>query len=375
MARCGCGTTCGCFVVGGANVTVTGSGTEINPFTVSAAAQEISVEVQDSPCIALTGDGSGGSPLTAAPVISGTAGNQITCSSDGLFVPAAAAATVTVADTPCINMSGDGSVGTPISAVPTISPTAGNQLSCAGNGLFVPEPTIDIADTSCINLSGAGSAASPLSAAPIINPVAGNRISCAGAGLTVLPGGVVTGCGLDGDGSTGTPLVVDTQVWPYPCDVTANAGGVYCDANGALRSEPRGQIALLGDFGNRVVSPAVAVPAGSQVVVETHSITIVNPDPCRPAVALVTAYIDVDFTLPANSSATAGWNNDDQVHWENRGSTTAAGVHIQSTKVFERNIPAGGTLLETLNITMGGGTGGATYTRVQYNLVSHLFVV
>ncbi|MFF4179734.1 hypothetical protein [Streptomyces sp. NPDC001750] len=100
----------------------------------------------------------------------------------------------------------------------------------------------------------------------------------------------------------------------------------------------------------------------------TQKLAMANPDACRPALAWVVASIDVDFTLPANSSAVAGIGNDDMQAFANRGSTTATAVHTQVTKTWRRSIPAGGTLTEPLEITMGRGTGGATYTRIQWSL-------
>lgn len=59
---------------------------------------------------------------------------------------------LTALDTPCIEITvtGVGSTLAPfvVSAAPIISPTVGNQITCTGNGLFVPEigssPSYDI---------------------------------------------------------------------------------------------------------------------------------------------------------------------------------------------------------------------------------------
>ncbi|WP_413752614.1 hypothetical protein NRF20_13065 [Streptomyces sp. R-74717] len=234
-----------------------------------------------------------------------------------------------------------------------------------------PKPLV-VADSNCITLSGGGTTAAPLIASPRLDPNPGNLLKCGPDGLVVAGGTggtVATGCGLTGDGTTGSPVTAATMAWPHPCDVDATAGGVYCDSTGVLRSEPRTKVTYAATNGNQSY-PATAVPAGVDVVVTTKSLTINNPDTCRPALAYVDASIDVDFTLPANSSAVAGIDTDDMESFVNRGSSTASAVHTQVNRVWRRNIPAGGTLVEPLPITMGGGTGGAQYTRIQWAITA-----
>ncbi|MFJ8852380.1 hypothetical protein [Streptomyces sp. NPDC102437] len=232
-----------------------------------------------------------------------------------------------------------------------------------------PKPLV-VGQGDCITLAGQGTEAAPLTAAPRLDPNPANLLVCGPGGLVVTGGTggtVATGCGLTGDGATGTPLAAATKDWPHPCDIDAAAGGVYCDSTGVLRSEPRTRVANATAEGNQVL-PATAVPAGSDVIVATHTLDIVNRDGCRPALAWVVATIDIDFTLPANSSASAGIAADDMQAFVNRGSSTATGVHTQVSKQWRRSIPAGGTLVEPLEITLGRGTGGATYTRIQWSL-------
>lgn len=232
-----------------------------------------------------------------------------------------------------------------------------------------PAPLV-VADSSCITLSGLGTTAAPLSAAPRLDPAPGNLLACGPDGLVVAGGTggtVATGCGLTGDGSTGSPVSVAVRDWPHSCTVDAAAGGVYCDGAGVLRSEPRTRVTRVSTAGDQAYS-ATPVPAGRDVVIATKSLVMTNSDTCRQAIAQVVVSIDVDFTLPANSSAVAGIGNDDMQAFVNRGSSTATAVHTQVTKTFQRNIPAGGTLTEPLAITMGRGTGGATYTRIQWSI-------
>lgn len=106
--------------------------------------------VVDSSSINLTASGTDNHTLTAAAVVSPAAGNQLSSTISGLFVPLAADSTVvTATDTTSINMT---AVEAPadtftLSAVAIISPTAGNQLSVVADGLLVPtyDPVITLA--------------------------------------------------------------------------------------------------------------------------------------------------------------------------------------------------------------------------------------
>jgi hypothetical protein len=92
---------------------------------------------------------------------------------------------------------------------------------------------------------------------------------------------------------------------------------------------------------------------------------IANPDACRPAFLITEIELDVDLTLPANSGGIYSLNNDDMVRMENKGTTTMNDVHVQVTKVFNATIPAGGNVNDSIDIRLGGGFGGATYSRIQ----------
>lgn len=85
--------------------------------------------------------------------------------------------------------------------------------------------------------------------------------------------------------------------------------------------------------------------------------------------------MDVDFTLPANSGGGSGIGTDDMVYFANRGSSTATAVHTQVTKTWARVIPAGGSVVEPLQITGLRGSGGAMYTRIQWAINAFVFVL
>ncbi|MEU8870424.1 hypothetical protein AB0D24_04525 [Streptomyces javensis] len=216
----------------------------------------------------------------------------------------------------------------------------------------------------------------------------GSRCTCvvtAGPGVTVTGNGsagapyvigasaVTTGCGLTGDGSAGAPLQAATGAWPYPCDVAAYGGGVYCDGVGVLRTDPRSQATYTQDQVNQMY-PSTAVPPDSPgIAIETRTLGITNPDPCREAYVIAEVEVDVDFDLPAGSGAAYGISTDEMYYTANSGAATVLDAHVQTTKVYQRTIPAGGTLAEPLQIIMGRGTGGATYNRIQSFMRAFVF--
>lgn len=195
---------------------------------------------------------------------------------------------------------------------------------------------------------------------------AGNNIVIRPDGLFVPTGSatVTAGCGLTGDGSAGAPITANTSPWAYPCDLDTNAGLVYCDSTGKLRSEPRGRTF----YDQSVVNsfPAdVLVPATYPTVVETRSLTITNPDPCRDMFVIFETELDVDITYPPGAGAAYGLPGDEQGYYMHTGTATVTDLHTQLTKVFRGTVPAGGTFTYNLDIALGKGSGGATYNKIQ----------
>ncbi|GGZ23181.1 hypothetical protein GCM10010387_15360 [Streptomyces inusitatus] len=315
MARCGCGGgACNCSIDAGSGVTVSGSGTPANPFVISATALDCAVV---RPCIS-AGQGatynSGTGVVAARP--STDAGNTIQFGGDGGLYAATHCPTVRQ----CLS-EGDGIDYNPATGVISARPStdAGNNLAIGGDGgLFVP--------------TGAAT--------------------------------VTTGCGLTGNGAVATPVRAQVGTWAYPCDLDDHAGQTYCDSAGVLRGEPRGQ----ATFDQSVIEqsyPSLAVPAGTDVLIETRPFDITNPDPCRDAFVVFECELDVDFTLPAGAGAAASMFTDDIIYMENTGSSTQDAVHVQVCKVFLRTVPAGGVLASPIEVRMGRGSGGAAYTRIQ----------
>lgn len=197
----------------------------------------------------------------------------------------------------------------------------------------------------------------------------GNNLAIAPDGGLFVPTGAATvtaGCGLTGDGSGGAPLTVSTGTWPYPCPPENSGGVVVCDANGQLRSEPRGRVTMTSHFEDRQY-PDIVVPAGSDQLADHFEAQFTNPDPCRAALAVVVREADVYFDLPAGAGAASGYEADETYYLRNTGSSAMVDVHTQSTKVLPNNVqaPPGGTLTIGFDVRVGRGSGGATYSRIQ----------
>lgn len=184
---------------------------------------------------------------------------------------------------------------------------------------------------------------------------------------------VVVGPGLTGDGTPASPIVPAVSDWPYACDV-AQAGRVFLDDAGVLRSEPRGRLVhtLISDNQS---FPNVVVPAADDTPIVTQTLDITNPDPCRSSLVIFNAYIDVQFDLPAGSGAGSGIFTDAMTFERNTGSASALGIHTQVSKEWFRAVPAGGTLAEPFGISVGKGSGGATYFRAQWAVRAYQFIL
>ncbi|MDI9829676.1 hypothetical protein [Streptomyces sp. KAU_LT] len=195
----------------------------------------------------------------------------------------------------------------------------------------------------------------------------GNNLTLGPDGLYVPTGSatVNTGCGLNGDGSGGSPLAVAVGSWPYGCDPAVAGGVVVCDAGGVLRGEPRGQINYFQISETRAYAD-LAVPSGDTTV-DTFTLDITNPDPCRSAFVLVEREVDVDFVLPAGAGAAYGHDGDDMFYTRNTGSSTITDAHTQTTKVYRHSaaLAPGAGATVSLPVTMSRGSGGATYNRIQ----------
>lgn len=133
----------------GSNVTVTGTGTLVDPYIISALDGN-GLQVADSDCIdlTLTGTGSEIDPwiISANPIISTDPGNAIECRVNGLF--AVPDVDIVGLDTSCIDLTVvEAPAGTfTISANPVIDPNLANILTCGPTGLMVTETVVSVVD-------------------------------------------------------------------------------------------------------------------------------------------------------------------------------------------------------------------------------------
>ncbi|WP_433341733.1 hypothetical protein [Streptomyces sp. CA-253872] len=174
-----------------------------------------------------------------------------------------------------------------------------------------------------------------------------------------------TGCGLAGAGTDASPLVAATGAWPYECSVDDIGGVVACDSTGVLRSEPRGFVAAYSYTETRDY-PNLVVPSGFDQPGDTFTTTVTNPG-CRPALVWMEREVDVDFDLPPGAGAAYGHGGDEMVFHRNAGSAVEQDFHIQTSKSFglADTLQVGETRDLPFEITLGRGSGGATYNRIQ----------
>ncbi|KQW11415.1 hypothetical protein [Streptomyces sp. Root369] len=220
------------------DVTVTGTGAAGDPYQVAASVildptpsgggsnllQEspdgLFVECADVRTCFTAGDGIDYDQATGeiAAKISTDAGNQTTFGTDGgIYTPAAAGTALQAADTPTLN------------ATVTGTGTAGDPYVVSGDVIVAPEDN-------GVEISPSGLLVAPSSDA-------GNRLAFGTDDRLYVPPTKV-GCGLQGDGSAGSPIaafpIAGDRPWAtdWTCDAAANST-LHCDPNtGALWAPP-----------------------------------------------------------------------------------------------------------------------------------------
>ncbi|MFJ4627188.1 hypothetical protein [Streptomyces sp. NPDC088847] len=220
------------------DVTITGTGAAGDPYEVAAAVildptppgggsnllqdgpDGLFVECADVRGCLSAGDGIDYDTATGeiAAQISGDAGNTTTIGTDGgIYTPTPAATVVQAADTSTLNATVNG------------TGTAGDPYVVSGDVIVAPED------------NGVEATASGLLVAPSAD--AGNRLAFGADHRLYVPPDVI-GCGLQGDGSAGSPLeafpIAGSQAWSddWACAAAAHST-LKCDpASGALWTPP-----------------------------------------------------------------------------------------------------------------------------------------
>ena len=236
------------------NISVNGSGTQLDPYSVSSSLiidsasnnlvscgpnglKVVCEDIQD--CVGagftngLVYDDVAG---TYSVRVSGDAGNSVVFGSDtGLYVPVATGAEtkLDVISTNCVTVTkvGTGTTANPyiVSAELNLDIRPDNIAQCTADGLFVPASLLelDIVDSNCIDLSltGNGTLANPyvLSSQLIVSTVAQNLIACTPNGLELTKESVQDAIG----DSLGSGLMYDDVNNLF----TANVSG---DSNNCL---------------------------------------------------------------------------------------------------------------------------------------------
>ncbi|MFI0934578.1 hypothetical protein ACH4RG_23010 [Streptomyces sp. NPDC021019] len=201
------------------DATVTGTGAPATPYVVSAAVR-----------------------LDATPPGGGT--NLINAGPDGLYLECAQVRG-------CIS-AGDGLDYDPVTGVmeAQISADAGNTtIIGTDGGLYTPTAAVVVQplDTPTIDstVTGTGAPATPYvvsSAVRLDATPPGGGANLIGSGADGLYVELVTGCGLEGTGAVGDPLIVapaaGQEAWPWACDVVAESGTKCDPATGQIWSPP-----------------------------------------------------------------------------------------------------------------------------------------
>ncbi|MYR61130.1 hypothetical protein GTY54_34535 [Streptomyces sp. SID625] len=255
---------------------------------------------------------------------------------------------------------------------------AGDNVSLSGSG-SAANPYKISAEVPCSTVRGCLSGGQGINydkstgvIAAKVSAQSGNNLSIGPDGGLVVPtagGQIVTGCGLTGNGAAASPVKANTQTWPYACSVDTAAGGVYCDSQGRLRSEPRGKISFTTYSDSRDYND-ITLPAAQNTVLDTFSVNITNPDQCRPAMVITEREVDVWLVLPAGAAGGTGQQSDEMFYMRNSGTSTMVGVHAQSCKVYSdtASLAPGATMPISLMATGGRGAGGAYYYSIVFIL-------
>lgn len=217
-----------------------------------------------------------------------------------------------------------------------------------------PGPGIEIAENGTISACVSGEA--------------GNRLSVDDTNcLFVPPGDVITGCGLTGDGSAENPFSANTSPWGFPGSAADYGSAISCDANGVLRGEAPYHTYYFQSLQEELFPENPPVPTGTVSVVHTFSFDVTNPDPARPMRIISFRDLDVDLDLPAGSGGAFGISTDEMYRTSNTGSSVMNEHHVQLAKLtsITAALAPGATQTLTLEASLGRGSGGATYNRVQ----------
>lgn len=236
------------------NMTITGTGTSGDPYVISAAAI---VSAEAGNCLEARASG-----LFA--LCTSVVGVDTPCMD--VAVVEGPTGTFSVSVTPIIAAEPNGLECSPSGLTVPPSSDAGNNLTVGTDGrLFVPTgaATVTTADTACIAVNGDGSGGSPVTAVPIL--AANSGLVCTPSGLSLDPG-----CGVE---LVGNEIQANVSAWPFACDQDTNATDVYCSpSDGSLQGPPeyKGRtVAAFTSSAPGVLAPGARVCVSASVVMDT----------------------------------------------------------------------------------------------------------
>ena len=315
-SRCSPVSGCGCAVIAGNNVTVTGFGTLVSPWVINASdvpcarvqACETITTIVDNGNGSFTYTNEAATPVTISEVpFAAVASGAVTITPGGLIGHAptigvsCAAIQACVVFPPEVTWTGTPSglvtitPGGPFGHNPTIGVSCADVQACVGpetpwigtqsglvtitpGGPFGHSPTIDVscaAVQACVAPTITGwngqSASNPCGTSSWVGgniPNGGNLIFVAGAGINIYGGGV---------GAIGFEVRTTGGAWPFPCADT-NGAPIYCTADG-LRTVPEHTSVQFGRPCS--VTAGVTTAAGPVSVLTAVANGANNPSPCR----------------------------------------------------------------------------------------------
>lgn len=204
--------------------------------------------------------------------------------------------------------------------------SAGTNVSVTGGGTFA-SPWIVNAITNCAEVRACLSAGPGITYTPAtgvirvcVSPNAGNSLTQDANGcLFVSPGNnsVTTGCGINGDGTAGSPLTAAVSTWGNACADT-NGMRVYCASDGLLRTEPASttQVAhAAGGATQNIPDPGPTCGTFSVISQRLNALTFTNPSACR----------DMAVSLEFGGRLRADMNQD---LWDAATAGVATGVNV-----------------------------------------------
>lgn len=272
-----------------------GLGSDGRPYVPPATEQ---ITVTDTSCINLTITGGN---ISAVPIISPQAGNILSCENDGLYAAATVDIGITGQDTNCIDIGV--TEATPnnfvITAVPVISSDLGNSLECRVTGLYAPLSgstplSVVGVDTDCIDITvvEAPLGTFTVSVDPIISAVPDNQIQCTVGGLYVPRTDVQA---LDSQ-------CIDVTVTEGPAQTFTVSASPIIDPDPCNEIECRagGLYAPQSSSGiGNVTGPALLdppVPLVGIIVSNTECVNIANTSDCRSTSVMISyrmPYLDI----------------------------------------------------------------------------------